>query len=156
MKKRNVEEFVREYADLVYRVAYSMLQNRDDADDVFQEVFMKLCTEEINFINETHKKAWIIRVTKNKCLDFIKRADNKKKVELDENIREDNEFQDSSYVLGEVIKLPEKYRIIIYLFYYEGYKISEISGILEINESTIKSQLTKAKELLKINLKEEF
>ena len=89
-------------------------------------------------------------------MDFIKRADNKKKVELDENIREDNEFQDSSYVLGEVIKLPEKYRIIIYLFYYEGYKISEISGILEINESTIKSQLTKAKELLKINLKEEF
>lgn len=156
MSQKNVEKFVRKYANLVYRVAYTMLKNQENAEDVFQDVFTKLCTDNIFFVNEEHKKAWIIRVTKNKCLDFIKRAENKRKVELDENISDFKSNYNDNFVLDEVMKLPDKYRIVIYLFYFEGYKISEISKILEINESTIKSQLVKARELLKISLKEDF
>lgn len=155
MKKINIEKFVKKYADLVYKVAFTILKNKDNTEDVFQDVFMKLCSGNIKFINEEHEKAWIIRVTKNKCLDFLKRSCNKNKSELDENIPKE-EPEDNSEVLHEVMKLPDKYRIIIYLFYYEGYKISEISSLLEINESTLKSRLVKAREILKENLKEEF
>lgn len=155
MKKKNVEKIVRKYSDLVYRVAFTMLKNKDDAEDIFQDVFIKICTENLSFMSEEHEKAWIIRVTKNRCLDFLKRSCNKNRSELDENIAKE-EKEDNSYVTAEVMKLPEKYRIVIYLFYFEGYKISEISSMLELNESTIKSQLVKARELLKELLKEDF
>ena len=155
MNKKNVEKIVRKYADLVYRVALTMLKNKDDAEDVFQDVFMKICTENMSFMSEEHEKAWLIRVTKNKCLDFLKRSCNKNKEELDENLVKE-ESNNNQHVVDEVMKLPEKYRIIIYLFYFEGYKINEMAQILDINESTIKSQLVKARELLKESLKEEF
>lgn len=154
MNKKNVEKIVRKYADLVYRVAFTILKNKSDAEDIFQDVFMKVCTENIKFMNEEHEKAWFIKVTKNKCLDFLKKSCNKNREELDENLVK--EEKSDQYVVEEVMKLPEKYRIVIYLFYFEGYKISEIAGILDTNESTIKSQLVKARELLKESLKEEF
>lgn len=155
MKKLNVENFVKKYADLVYRVAFTMLKNKENTEDVFQDVFMKLCTGNISFLNEEHEKAWIIKVTKNQCLDFLKRSSNKPKEELEENIVGKTQ-NDNSYILDEVMKLPEKFRIVIYLFYFEGYKINEISSILDENESTLKSRLVKARELLKERLKEEF
>ena len=96
MKQKNVEEFVRKYAELVYRVAYTMLKNKENADDIFQEVFMKLCTENVTFINEEHQKAWIIRVTKNKCLDFFKKAENKRNTELDENLHAEDTSKENN------------------------------------------------------------
>lgn len=156
MKNKDVEKFVKKYADLVYRVAYTMLKNEADAEDIFQDVFMKLCTENTKFKSEEHKKAWIIRVTKNRCLDFLKSSANKNKEELDENLIGQTTDENKGQVLEEVMKLPEKYRIVIFLYYFEGYKISEISQILETNESTLKSQLVKAREILKDLLKEEF
>lgn len=155
MKKLNVEKFVKKYADLVYRVAFTILKNKENAEDVFQDVFMKLCTGNISFFSEEHEKAWIIKVTKNQCLDFLKRSSNKPKDELNENLVVENK-DDKGYILEEVMKLPEKFRILIYLFYFEGYKISEIASILDENESTLKSRLVKARELLKERLKEEF
>jgi RNA polymerase sigma-70 factor (ECF subfamily) len=155
MKEKNVEKIVRKYADLVYRVALTMLKNKDDAEDIFQEVFMKVCSGNVKFFSEEHEKAWIIRVTKNQCLDFLKRSCNKNKSELDENIS-DKDTDDNSYVFNEVMKLPEKFRLVIYLFYYEGYKINEIAKMLDENESTLKSRLVKARALLKESLKEEF
>ncbi|MBP3707406.1 MAG: sigma-70 family RNA polymerase sigma factor [Clostridia bacterium] len=155
MKQKKVEKVVRKYADLVYRVAFSMLRNKDDAEDIFQDVFIKLCTENVKFLSKEHEKAWIIRVTKNKCLDFLKKSCNKTKAELNDNIKVE-EKEDDSDVIKHVQSLPEKYRIVIYLFYYEGYKISEMSKILDINESTLKSQLVKARELLKEKIGEEF
>lgn len=154
MNQKNIEEVVRKYADMVYRIAFTMLKNKDDAEDIFQDVFTKLCTENFKFINEEHKKAWLIRVTKNKCLDFLKKSCNKIHEELNENL--ESKEKDNSNILEEVFKLSEKYRIIIYLFYVEGYKITEISKILDIKESTVKTQLVKARELLKNNLKEDF
>ena len=77
MNKKNVEKIVRKYADLVYRVAFTILKNKSDAEDIFQDVFMKVCTENIKFMNEEHEKAWFIKVTKNKCLDFFNKSCNK-------------------------------------------------------------------------------
>lgn len=155
MKNKKVEEYVRKYADLVYRVALSILKDKDNAEDIFQDVFIKLCTGNVKFMNKEHEKAWIIRVTKNECLDFLKKGCNKRKAELDDNIKVE-EKEDNSDVIKYVQSLPKKYRIVIYLFYYEGYKINEISKILDINESTLKSQLVKARELLKEKIGEEF
>ena len=87
---------------------------------------------------------------------FFQKSENKNKAELDENIANDEDGKSNNYVLDEVMKLPEKYRVVIYLFYFEGYKISELSKILETNESMIKSQLVRDREILKENLKEEF
>ena len=101
MKEKKVERFVRDYADLVYRIAYSMLKSKDDADDIFQDVFMKLCTEDVKCFSKEHEKAWIIRVTKNRCLDFLKKSCNKTKAELDENISVE-EKEDNSDIIKQV------------------------------------------------------
>ena len=142
---------IEKYADTVYRIALTRTNSRYDSEDIFQEVFLRLAKKMPTFENEEHEKAWIIRVTIN-CSNTLLTSNWKRKTqELDENI----EFQTKERhdIYYEVAKLPVKYRTVIYLFYYEGYKINEISKILNINESTIKTQLTRAREKLKESMK---
>lgn len=147
-----VEEKVRKYANHVYRLAISILKNKEEAEDVFQEVFIKFYYKAPKFLEEEHEKAWILRVTINTCKDKLRSAWFRKKEELAEDIPYVTPEEDATYY--EVMKLPEKYRVVIYLFYYEGYKITEISQILNTKESTVKSQLDRARDLLKEKLEE--
>ena len=148
----DAEEKVRKYADTVYRIAISILKNKEEAEDAFQEVFMKFCYKAPDFETEEYEKAWIIRVTVNTCKDILKSAWLRRRQDLEEDIPYLTPEEDSTYY--EIMKLPEKYRISIYLFYYEGYKIAEISKLLGTKESTVKSQLMRGREILKENLEE--
>ncbi len=147
MEIYELEDKIQNYSNMIYRLAFSMLKNMDDSEDVFQEVIIKFCKHWEEFTKEEHEKAWLIRVTINQCKSHMRLSWYKNRVELDENIAQlDKEKDDIYYAISE---LPVKYRTVIHLFYYEQYKISEIASILKQKESTIKSQLMRARGLLK-------
>ncbi|HOZ55114.1 MAG TPA: sigma-70 family RNA polymerase sigma factor [Clostridia bacterium] len=142
-----LEDKIKNYSNMIYRLAFSMLKNKDDSEDVYQEVIIKFCKHSEEFIDEEHEKAWLIRVTVNQCKSLLRLTWYKNRVEIDEDIPQlDKEKDDIYYAVSE---LPVKYRTVIHLFYYEQYKISEIANILKEKESTIKSQLMRARNLLK-------
>lgn len=142
-----LKQKIEEYADIVYRVALTHCKSIETAEDIFQEVFMRFSEKNPKFENEEHEKAWFIRVTINLTKNIKESAWNKKVVRLDENIifstKEENE------VYGIVCNLPQNYRTVIYLLYYEGYKVNEISKIMNKPEGTIKTWLFRAREILK-------
>lgn len=142
------------YGNILYRLAYSYMKNMHDAEDVVQEVFIQLLKNITIFENSEHKKSWLICVTRNICKNKLKSSWFKKKEDLIEMPYYD-EYKDTT-VLDTVMKLPLKYREIIFLYYYEGYKTSEISEITNQKESTVRSLLHRARNILKKSLKEEY
>lgn len=153
-KNEYIEYMIEKYSDMIYRIAITRTNNKQDAEDIFQEVFLRISKKMPNFENENHEKAWIIRVTINCSKNLLNSTWLKKTVPLDENIK--FETSTSHEIYYEVAKLPVKYRTVIYLFYYEGLKIEEISKILNTNQSTIKTQLSRAREKLKVSLEGGF
>ena len=146
-KEKYLENMIEKYSDMVYRLALTRTNTKENSEDVYQEVFLRLAKKMPKFENEEHEKAWIIRVTINCSKNLLNSSFLKNTTEMKEEIVfETKERHDIYYAVQE---LPIKYRTIIYLFYYEGYKINEISKILKINENTIKARLTRAREKLK-------
>ena len=142
------------YGAMVYRLAYARTRSAADADDIFQEVFLIFNKKLPTFESEEHAKAWFIRVTINCSKNIINSSWNRKTTELDENI----EFatKENHDVFYEVLKLPKNYKTVVYLHYYEGYKIFEISKLLNKKESTIKTWMLRARKILEKNLKGGF
>lgn len=143
-----------DYGNTLYRLAYSYMKNMHDAEDVVQEVFIKLLKNIHIFENNEHKKSWLICVTRNICKNKLKSSWFKKKQDLIEMPYYD-EYKDNT-VIDAVMKLPLKYREIIFLYYYEGYKTSEITEIIDKKESTVRSLLHRARKILKKSLKGEY
>ncbi len=141
------------YADMVRRICFVHLKNRHDTEDVFQNVYLKYMLYEGIFENQEHEKAWFAKVTINACTDWLRYLSRRKWVSL-EVIAEEKEVLDdtSGEVLEVVLKLPEKYRDVIYLHYYEGYSAAEIAGILGRKENTIYTWMSRAKDLLREKL----
>ncbi len=151
------EEIVREYGDMVYKLAYSKTGTPHDADDIFQEVFIRYVKKQPVFRDENHRKAWLIRVTINCSNNFFNNAFRRRSVELKELEGEICQ-QEDTYELDlykELQKIPKKYREVIHLYYYEELTIEEISDILKRRKSTIRTQLSRARKLLKEFIKEE-
>ena len=143
----NDDEVVRQYSDMVYRIALSKVGVRHDADDIFQEVFIRYFKKKVKFKDENHRKAWLIRVTMNCSSSFFTTGFRKNTQQLsDDLVFENKEIQDLHY---ELQKIPKKYRDVIYLFYYEEMSIEEITLILKRKNSTVRTQLTRARKLLK-------
>lgn len=147
----NIKEIIEKYSDMVYRLALARTKNISDAEDIFQEVFMRLIKNIENIHGEEHLKAWLIRVTINCSKTLLTASWFKKVVSLQDNLT--FSAPEKSNVYYTVLDLPMKYRTVIYLFYYEDLSISYISQILGIKESTIKSQLSRGRDLLKNKLK---
>ena len=144
-----IREIVEKYSDMVLRIAYQNLKNYSDAEDVVQDVFIRLMKEK-EFENEQHMRSWLIRVTINRCKDLNKSLWYKKSEPFTGEI---GVFTDEEKnVLEEVMKLSNDYRNVIYLYYFEGYKISEIAKILNKKDNTVSSQLTRARKKLKNSL----
>lgn len=142
------------YIDTVFRVALNDLRSPSDADDVTQNVFLKLLEEKKDFESEAHVKNWLIRVTINECRS-LRRAKWRKAEPL-ENYVQTLSFEDRAHsdLFYAVMDLPKRYRLPIYLFYYEGYSTEEIGGLLCLPKSTVCSQLKRGRELLKKTLQE--
>jgi RNA polymerase sigma factor (sigma-70 family) len=142
---------VNKYADMVLRLALTHLGNLADAQDVCQEVYIKLFKHQRLFNDAEHEKAWIIRVTINTCKDVI-RSPWKKWFSPVGEIPLPIKHAEGMEVVSFVLTLPRKYRMVIHLYYYEGYKTVEIAELLNRNEGTIRTQLKRAKELLKTKM----
>lgn len=147
-----IEEMLQKYSKMIIRIAAGQVNSMTDAEDIAQEVFVKLMTSAPDFENEVHEKAWMIRVTINLCKDYHKNAWNRKREYLNDNIPA-REREEEDGLWETVKKLPSKYRNVLYLFYYEDYSINEIAAILKQKESTIGSWLHRARKLLKKELK---
>lgn len=145
--EQRYNEIVENYSDMIFRIAYQYLFNKYDAEDIVQEVFVKLLTKRVIFKDEEHIKSWLIRVTINQCLDYKKSLTKKSTVPI-ENMEIPFE-QKEGEILEELQLLKEDERNILYLYYYEGYKIKEIAKILKQKQNTINSKLTRARKKLK-------
>ena len=145
---------VQKYSDSVYRAAVHNCNCTADAEDVVQDVFEKLLSYSGSFESEEHLKAWLLRVTINRCRDLT-RAARQKDTELDENIPAPDAFPDGS-VLDAVRALPENYRNAVYLHYYEGYTAAEVGRMLGAPTNTVLSWLRRARTQLHTMLKEEI
>lgn len=153
-KETYIKEIIDNYSDMVYKVALTRCGTVENAEDVFQNVFMKLSEKMPKFKTEEHKKAWLIRVTINFSKNMNTSAWNKRVVTLDENIEfETKEEQD---VFSVVSNLPQNYKTVIYLFYYEGYKVKEISKLIKKSEGTVKTWLARGRMALKEKLEGGF
>lgn len=139
----------KQFTDTVYRVALHNTANFSDAEDVTQEVFVKLLETNKAFRDSEHLKAWLIRVTINLCRDKMKKSSRETLVE---NVFPNKPNEDKSDVLEAVKALPEKYRNAIYLHYYEGYTAKEIGKILDAKESTVLSWLSRGRDALRKEL----
>ncbi len=157
----DIDDVVQKYADMVYRLAKIHSRNEYEVEDAFQEVFLKLFQNQESIISEEHLKAWLIRVTINQCHSMSKTAWNRHKVAM-ESIQEQGEEpvteekEDFSEVYEAVRELPDKYKEAIHLYYYEEYSIKEIASLLGKSESTIKTQLSRGRQLLEKKLKEVY
>lgn len=145
------EVFLR-YADMVYRLSFVRTKNISDSEDILQEVFLRYMKVWNKMESEEHIKAMLIRITVN-CSNTLNTSSwFKKTVPMDENITYTDKYNESN-VLSEVLKLPVKYRTAIHLHYYCGYSVNEISEIIKTKPSTVKTHLSRGRELLKNTLK---
>lgn len=149
-----INEVVEKYSDMVYRIALTRCGTVENAEDVFQDVFMRYSEKHPKFESNEHEKAWFIRVTINLTKNLKRAVWSKRVINLDENmVFETKEEQD---VYSAVCELPKNYRTVIYLLYYEGYKVKEISKLMKRSEGTIKTWLFRAREILKEKLEGGF
>lgn len=138
------------YADLVRRVCMIHLKNHTDTEDIFQTVFLKYVTGTTEFESEEHEKAWFIRVTINACKDLLRSFFRSRTVSLDDLLEQPDQVpEDHREVLEAVLALPDKYRDVVYLHYYEGYTAPEIGTILHKNPNTVYTLLARARDELR-------
>lgn len=157
MNMSDYEKAVDTYADNVYRIAYSYTYTKVDSEDVLQNVFLKLFQTEQNFESNEHIKRWLIRVAVNECHN-LHRSFWKNKIHLSEIEKPERDLSSDSEIdlHNALLKLPAEYRIIVHMYYYEGYKTKEISKILQLEEATVRTRLARSRNKLKKLLKEEF
>lgn len=149
------EEAVNQYGNLVFRAAFGIVKNQQDAEDIAQEVFLSLVRNNPQFSSAEHLKAWLLRCTFNRCNSHFRSAWHRHTTSLEEHCNIPF-TPEETYVLDAVAKLPVKYRQVIYLHYIEGYSTAEIAQLLQRNQNTILSQLSRARTHLKTSLKGDF
>ena len=142
------------YLEMIFKIALLRTKNKSDAEDICQEVFLRYVKNNKEFANDDHLKAWLIKVTINCSKSFFTSPWKKKILPLNEEMPYMNKEENEIY--HSVLKLSLKYRTVIHLFYYEDYSIEEISKILKEKPSTIRTQLTRARRLLKEILKGDY
>lgn len=146
---------VQQYQNMVFRIALHYFADPYDADDAVQEVFLRLFQRKTGFDSEEHMKHWLMRVTVNHCKDILKSPWRKRRVEMDS--AEDLPVFDKPEQMAlfqEVMSLSEKYRTVLYLFYYEELTVKEIASVLKLRQSAVTTRLSRARALLKKRLGE--
>ncbi|WP_455617984.1 RNA polymerase sigma factor [Eisenbergiella sp.] len=152
---RNDNEFAEIYerhVQTIWHICLAYMKNKDDAQDAVQETFLKLYRYQGSFTGTEHEKAWLIVTASNQCRDMLKHWWRKREdidAHLDLTARETCEIDNT---LEEVMRLPDKYKTVIYLYYYEGYSSIEIGKILQKPDSTIRNYLSRAKKILRSRL----
>ncbi len=163
LPKEVTEEVVRHYSPMIYRLALTKVQSVPDAEDILQEVFLKLMMNTKPFESEEHRKAWLLRVTLNCCNSHFVAPWKKNVTSLDDvtlsmipdesagGLPED----EGPDVYAEVLKLPQNMKEVVLLFYFEEMSIREISQVLQTSEANIKKRLSRARQKLKLEMETE-
>ena len=154
---RELEELYSRNADMVYRICFMRLKSAEEAEDAVQNIFLRYLKKPKEFSDSEHEKAWFITAARNYCKDVFKFCGRLRRVDM-ESLPEQAETAGSpeneeSELFEKLMSLPEKYREILYLYYYEDYPTKEIAKLLGRNESTVRTQLSKGRERLKKLLK---
>lgn len=165
MSEDALRERIDEYGPMILRIAYAYLHDRQKAEDICQEVYVKLYFSENNFVNKEHEKAWLIRVSVNLCKDYMKSAWSKR-VTMDHEWRDEADLsQEPSYeaekkeeakkLFRMVSELDDSFKSVVILYYYEDLSTKEIAKVLSVPEATVRSRLKRAREKLQKRLSEE-
>lgn len=149
----DLENTILKYSDLLYRICFLILKNEQDVGDVIQETFIQYMKKHPNFESEEKKKAWLIKVSQNKCKDFLRFHKRHSYVPLDEVedvLMGTSDVEPSHKVqLEEIWELDYKLKSVVILYYIEGYSIKETAQMLAISESACKKRLERARNKLK-------
>ena len=156
--KDYISDLLDKYGDMVLRIAYTYLKNRADAEDIVQDVFLRIIDKKPSFNDESHEKSWLIRATINMCKNKVNMFWNKNKCSIDDvqEFAVSDKYNTDTSVFQAVMALGEKYRVVVYMYYYEGYSTPEIANVIGKNETTIRSLLHRARNKLKDMLKEDY
>ena len=147
MYQYTYDEIADKYIDTIYRLALSRTKSPHYAEDITQDVFVKLLGAKKDFDSEEHLKAWLLRVTINLTKDLFSSSWYKKTGELSEDVSYEDEVKSDLYYA--LMKLPKKYSTVIHLHYYEGYSVEETAKIIGATAGTVKSQLHRGRNMLK-------
>lgn len=154
MENREFELLARRYMDMVFRLAFSYMKSASDADDVTQNVLLRLLRSTKPFESGEHARFWLVRVTMNECKRAL-RSQWRKAGDIEEYANELHfETQEHSDLFYAVMELPEKYRTAIYLYYYEDYSTDEIARLTGTPAATVRTRLRRGRELLRAGLEE--
>lgn len=155
--RQPVQELIERYQNNLYAIAFNICKNQADTEDVVQDTLIQYYTTSKDFEDEQHIRAWLIRIVINKAKNTTLAFWQRNRRSLEDYIETLTfENPESENLFEEVLKLPEKYRIVIHLFYYEDYSVREIADILKLSESNVKTRLSRGRSLLKTALKEEW
>lgn len=146
------------YGDTVLRAAYNCVGSFAEAEDITQEVFLSLHAKPQHFNDDEHLKAWLLRVTLNRCRDYHRSYRKRNQQRLDDVNEAALSYEftpEDKTVLEKISALPEKYSSVLYLYYYEEYSVREIAEMLQKNENTVSSLLRRARQKLRFELEEE-
>ena len=150
-----VQDLMNMYKNNVYAAAFSICKNASDAEDVVQDTFLQYYSTHKSFDSEQHIRAWLLRVAINKAKNIQSSFWRRNSMPLEDYIETLSfETPETEELFEEVMKLPEKYRVVVHLFYYEDYSIKEIARILKTTESNVKVRLSRGRAMLKEALKE--
>lgn len=152
-KKQNksddeIKEVVEIYSSMIFRVSYCILGNRDDAEDAVQETLLRYLTKSPEFSSEEHRKAWLIKVSANISKNMMMFRLRREAVSIDE-VKSIGIHENDYEIFELIMNLPAKYKIVMTLYYIEGYKSKEIAEIIDISEEAVRKRLQKGREMLK-------
>ena len=148
---RHVEYAVEKYGDMLFRICYTLLLSEDDAEDAVQETFVRYMTKAPLFKDSEHEKSWLIKVATNVCKNMVRFKSRHAAVNLDE-LKNIGVLQEDTDIFGSIMRLPSKYKIVLDLYYIEGYKANEISNIIGISPVAVRKRLQNGRKLLKHEL----
>lgn len=155
--RQTVQELATLYQSNLFAVSFNICKNAQDAEDIVQDTFVQYYTTKKEFESEQHIRAWLIRVAVNKAKNVTRTFWRRNKISI-EDYMETLVFEtpEAENLFETVMHLPEKYCIVIHLYYYEDYTVREIADILKLSESNVKIRLSRGRALLKEALKEEW
>lgn len=156
MSSMTLEQVIRTYADMVYRLALAQLRSTADAEDVFQDVFLRYAEKAPVFRDEEHRKAWLLRVTVNRCRSHFRSGWFRRTLPMDAASAASTPAHEPSSLSEALTRLPTRYRTVIHLHYYENCSTQAIAAVTGQSASTVRSQLTRARAMLRELLKGEM
>lgn len=155
-KEKLFEEIVEEYSTRIIRICYIQIGDREESEDLAQEVFIKIYKNLDKFKGDSSIYTWIYRITINTCFSYLRKNKRDSFIELKDEYKAGEDVEEvvisniSKKILKDALyKIPQELRIVLYMHYFEGFKISEIGEILELNQNTVKTRLRRGKESLR-------